>query len=304
MDILYEIANAGSPTLRMILKLSYKNLYNRLRMHTIPNNSRLSDILRYEKLRLFPDLKILDISWNQHIRTNELKGFDLHVLKARGYVPDISLTRLYEEFNMPIEYLDISNSRHFIDYEFGKTLKYLIMDYQNYFARIQRKEYNKVFYLSNVFKSYSSTISRSIVELFFPNLHYYVKDKSCNDFIYNDGSNRRINNINVETKLSDYRALPNRKISIYIKNRRYKLEYVFTPSIYKNERLKKWRCFYIPPAKYLMKMMPKLIRMLKIKRATRLELQVRTNDYSGYRKYKLNYIAVISADGKYAVWRQ
>lgn len=181
MDVVIEVAFQSNPRIKLLMKLAYKDLYNKIKIREIPNNNYFSSILTRRELRLFPDLYILNISSNKHLLPFDINK-NIKILIMRNNVLWINE---FDIENFPnLEVLDIIDNDYFCNIWNAKSnsLKRIItsinsiISIPNWNGAITKSSPFPNLHILEEYNRYNSyELYNSIFQLIkcFPKLHYY-----------------------------------------------------------------------------------------------------------------------------------
>lgn len=189
MDVVIEVAFQSNPRIKLLMKLAYKDLYNKIKMREIPNNNYFSSILSHKELALFPDLYILNISSNKHILPFDINK-NIKILIMRNNVLWINESDIENFTNL--EVLDIIDNYYIsIWYAESHSLKRIITS-TNSIISVPNWNGKTISPFPNLhileeYNRYNSYELGSMILKFikmFPKLHYYSSNNDC--WIYSE----------------------------------------------------------------------------------------------------------------------
>lgn len=197
MDVVIEVAFQSNPRIKLLIKLAYKDLYNKIKLREIPNNNYFSSILTSRELALFPDLYILNISSNKHLLPFDINK-NIKILIMRNNVLWINDSDIE---NFPnLEVLDIIDNDYFCNIWNAKSnsLKRIITSTNSIIsipnwngATTLTSPFPNLHILEEYNRYNSYELGRMILRLIkcFPKLHYYSSNNDigwvyCDDIKY------------------------------------------------------------------------------------------------------------------------
>ncbi len=259
MDVVIEVAFQSNPRIKLLIKLAYKDLYNKIKMREIPNNNYFSSILSHKELALFPDLYILNISSNKHILPFDINK-NIKILIMRNNVLWINESDIENFTNL--EVLDIIDN-HYISiwYAESHSLKRIITS-TNSIISVPNWNGKKIAPFPNLhileeYNRYNSYELGSMILKFikmFSKLHYYSSNNDC--WIYSEDIKdiAKSNGLFINTYVNN-----NKKILI---DSPFVIE--SHPNI-PNLKIDSQNRKSISPRQYIKKIFPRILRSNKLK---------------------------------------
>lgn len=285
MDVVIEVAFQSNPRIKLLIKLAYKDLFNKIKIREIPNNNYFSSILTRRELKLFPDLYILNISSNKYLLPFDINK-NIKILIMRNNVLWINE---FDIENFPnLEVLDIIDNDYFCNIWNAKSnsLKRIItstnsiISIPNWNRAIASTYPFPNLHILEEYNRYNSYELCSVIfQLIkcFPKLHYYSSN----------------NNIGL-TYCDDIKEIAKRNalfINTFVNNKKILIDCPFVieshPDI-PNLKIDSQKCKSISPRQYINKIFPRILhsKKLEIKDMPSIDFSIRRKNTIKIKSYR------------------